>query len=38
LRELVLNLQRISSETTDENKRRLDKLEKGLVELMKFID
>lgn len=34
----MLNLQRISAETSDENKKRLDKLEKGLIDLMKFID
>lgn len=38
LRELIANLQRISAETSEENKKRLDKLEKGLIDLMKIIE
>ena len=38
LNELVEELNRVSAETTDENRFRLDKLEKDLLQLMKTID
>ena len=38
LRELVENLQRVSSETSEENKKNMDRLEKELIQLMNVID
>ena len=38
MNELVEELNRVSAETTDENRFRLDKLEKDLLQLMKTID
>ena len=38
LQELLEQLRKITSETSDENKRRIEKLEKDLINLMKMID
>lgn len=38
LREIVENISRLTQESNEENKRRLDKLEKDLINLVKVID